>query len=395
MEPSPPPALIVGYVKLINSDLRMTVDEYGGRLLILHPNSSELNELWSISSYSKNGRLVKTPMEEEEELKKKEMDERIVRRSKEYIIYDPTLEGIGNAVVRKVLGPKFVCRVMKILLYDVGDQFMEHVDAPHLNMTHKLILISDIEYEGGELIVGGINTSDYLTKESNNPDSNQMNFIIFKDNCPHRINPVTSGQRIVYLFNIYNMMQPSAKEIADASPQDLVTNVSITKSFNETDDMILWVKESFPSTMKNIAIHGDTQKIIHQLERLGIEDYKTVAYMMDRLMDGYPQRRQMVGNEMVMIQDKGVIIMHSEPPPCVSHDRSLKYFNDLDEVYVINKMLCLRDADYVTNSMCELYEYQEYGDEPGCYDTMTACYQRWVLINPMPSKNQWTIGYDE
>tara|TARA_E500000331_G_scaffold329620_1_gene350407 strand:+ start:4040 stop:4600 length:561 start_codon:yes stop_codon:yes gene_type:complete len=86
----------------------------------------------------------------------------------------------------------------QILRYGVGGNFNWHCDygiAPNKQVWRKLSLsvqLSDPkDYEGGELII-----VDYVNRQCEVPKAKGAS-IVFDSRCPHKAEPVTSGERLV------------------------------------------------------------------------------------------------------------------------------------------------------------------------------------------------------
>lgn len=84
----------------------------------------------------------------------------------------------------------------QMMRYDIGGNFDWHCDygiSPQADYWRKLSLTIQLsdpdEYEGGELII-----VDYFNQWQQMPKQ-KGTAVIFDSRCPHKVNPVTKGQR--------------------------------------------------------------------------------------------------------------------------------------------------------------------------------------------------------
>jgi len=93
---------------------------------------------------------------------------------------------------------KLELRPYKLVIYQEGGHFSEHRDSVRgENHIGTLVYILNSEFAGGELVVRRNDTEMWISEPGE--------WIAMYGDCPHRVNPVTSGTRVSLIFDIYNM----------------------------------------------------------------------------------------------------------------------------------------------------------------------------------------------
>ena len=96
-------------------------------------------------------------------------------------------------------------RPYKLVIYQEGGFFSEHRDSVRgENHIGTLVYILNSEFTGGELVV----RQNEVEKRIAEPHE----WIAMYGDCPHRIEPVTSGTRVSLIFDLYNVGPICARE---------------------------------------------------------------------------------------------------------------------------------------------------------------------------------------
>ncbi|KAJ8676294.1 hypothetical protein QAD02_012081 [Eretmocerus hayati] len=122
-----------------------------------------------------------------------------VRESQEYKFIDEKVDfnitSLGQNIVTRKLGPNYYCKPYKFIIYQEGSFFEEHVDTVEKDLEYTLSLILLTNFKGGEFKFGKDITinghKDYIT------------YVLFRIQCPHSVEKVTEGIRIVLTFKVY------------------------------------------------------------------------------------------------------------------------------------------------------------------------------------------------
>lgn len=113
----------------------------------------------------------------------------------------------------------------KLLIYDAGSFFVEHRDTEKIpGMFATLVVALPSTSSGGELIVR--HRGHEVSLDLGCSDSAAVSFAAFYADCVHEVRPVTSGFRVVLIFNLARTggRQPSAPP-AYESEQSAITAV--------------------------------------------------------------------------------------------------------------------------------------------------------------------------
>jgi len=107
----------------------------------------------------------------------------------------------------------------KLLVYDQGSFFVRHRDTEKLpGMFATLILVLPSVSAGGELVVRHKDREARLSLRCEDPS--EVAFAAFYADCVHEVLPVTSGYRLVLVYNLVRHGPGPVPEPADHAPQE-------------------------------------------------------------------------------------------------------------------------------------------------------------------------------
>eukprot|EP01133_Synstelium_polycarpum_P013627 gene13627-16043_t len=110
--------------------------------------------------------------------------------------------GIPPKVLNMLASPGAVIepKLYKIHIYEQGGHFNTHIDTPHAsNHIGTLVLAMGSDYQGGEFIIECGDETKTVKLDINGPNQ----WIMFYNDCRHRVAHVTSGVRVVMQFDLY------------------------------------------------------------------------------------------------------------------------------------------------------------------------------------------------
>ncbi len=140
-----------------------------------------------------------------------------------------TLEAIVGQVTEGLgIGQEISAELYKLLIYDEGGFFLNHRDTEKVNgMFATLVIVLPSLHGGGELIVSHRNRQVQLDLNCSSPS--EVAFAAFYADCEHEVKPVTSGFRLVL---IYNLLFPGAT-LPPEPPDDSKEERNITTLLQE------------------------------------------------------------------------------------------------------------------------------------------------------------------
>ncbi len=140
-----------------------------------------------------------------------------------------TLEAIVGQVTEGLgIGQEISAELYKLLIYDEGGFFLNHRDTEKVNgMFATLVIVLPSLHGGGELIVSHRNRQVQLDLNCSSPS--EVAFAAFYADCKHEVKPVTSGFRLVL---IYNLLFPGAT-LPPEPPDDSKEERNITTLLQE------------------------------------------------------------------------------------------------------------------------------------------------------------------
>eukprot|EP01133_Synstelium_polycarpum_P013628 gene13628-16044_t len=162
-------------------------------------------------------------------------------------------------------GSMIIPELYKIHIYEQGGHFDTHTDTPHSsNHIGKLFMTMGSDYQGGEFIVQCGDETKTVKLDINGPNQ----WIMFYNDCRHRVANVTSGVRVVMQFDLYQEVSSDigykwlnvggsedqyedydAKDTDDESSEVMETMVNSQK---ETQRLLCKME----STMKRVEGHN-------------------------------------------------------------------------------------------------------------------------------------------
>jgi hypothetical protein len=320
--------------------------------------------------------------------------------------YDKVIDDMGTWIVGENLrSQNNHCSVESIICHEAVEGAEEKVKSllstpqltappsPSTQLHHyKLILTPFLEYEGGDLIIGNINTAcikDTAVATVGGESYHhrmRMRFVIFKIDTPFCIKAVTKGAKMMYVYNV----------VCEENSNNFIPDwfsIKLLASYKERDPAILWCKSNF--TGPNILIMGGLlNENLMNLRSLGIKDYKTVAYI--------PAHFSIVKDLEYIPYDEDDVVF-DEPPPkmCNLLDRNLDFFNYQPHAYRVSKKLLVGPGS--EENEVELYKNHFPGpinhETNLCYydeaeESESVTYTRYLLVNPCYTKNIWCVRAD-
>ncbi|KAJ8667151.1 hypothetical protein QAD02_008813 [Eretmocerus hayati] len=122
-----------------------------------------------------------------------------VRESSEYVFdhekVDFQIAALGQSIVDHELGSKYFCKPYKFIVYEKNSFFEEHVDAGEEGLEYTLSLILPTKFKGGDFKFG----KDITIRGH----KDFIKYVLFRIECPHNVEKVTAGFRIVLTFKVY------------------------------------------------------------------------------------------------------------------------------------------------------------------------------------------------
>lgn len=111
---------------------------------------------------------------------------------------DRQLIAIGTNIVFNTLGANYYAMPYKMNVYGSGDFFEIHTDTPSEDLEYTLIVYARSTYTRGDLC--------FVDQKFNFPaqlpeDPQDLSFILFPIDCPHKVEVVASGITICYIFS--------------------------------------------------------------------------------------------------------------------------------------------------------------------------------------------------
>ncbi|KAJ8667157.1 hypothetical protein QAD02_008819 [Eretmocerus hayati] len=138
-----------------------------------------------------------------------------VRESLEYQFdhdrVDFQITALGQNIVNNELGSKYYCKPYKFIVYEKNSFFKEHVDAGEEDLEYTLSLILPTEFKGGDFKFG----KDITIRGH----KDFIKYVLFRIECPHNVEKVTAGFRIVLTFKVY-----AARYTIVNSPNESIRN---------------------------------------------------------------------------------------------------------------------------------------------------------------------------
>jgi len=132
--------------------------------------------------------------------------------------------------------PAYRTKLYKMHLYPMAGKFDTHVDTPHGEQhIGSAIFILDVPFKGGELVI----EHGAETASVNTPGT----LAAWYNDCPHRVEPVTEGCRIVLQFDVM-------------STAELVETTKTTKNKDEASD-----ESEEPSSESNSNADSDATEL--------------------------------------------------------------------------------------------------------------------------------------
>ncbi|KAJ8667150.1 hypothetical protein QAD02_008812 [Eretmocerus hayati] len=266
-----------------------------------------------------------------------------VRESLEYQFVDEKVDfnitTLGQIIVTQNLGPNYYCKPYKFIVYEKNSFFEEHVDTAEKDLEYTLSLILPTDFKGGEFKFGKDITIDGHEK--------LLKYVLFRIQCPHSVEKVTEGFRIVLTFKVY-------------TTQYKIVNFS-NKTFLNSD----WIPPA-QIKMKNVLVSCPNIKhITDSLNKWGVQ-YKVVCAGSEDSDEVYS------------------LLSHDEYSDCDPGDEK-----DFDELidhkgrYQVSKSISLgstRSKIHYRKPSADRWT----GNEP-CSSDYEIEYSKFLLINPDPN----------
>lgn len=126
-----------------------------------------------------------------------------------------TCSAVGLGVLEPV-----TAELYKMLVYDAGGFFVSHRDTEKASgMFATLVIVLPSTFSGGELCVR--HREREICLDLTPGDTSELAFAAFYADCLHEVRPVTSGCRLVL---IYNLMRPAGSELPQPPAYDAETD---------------------------------------------------------------------------------------------------------------------------------------------------------------------------
>ena len=89
----------------------------------------------------------------------------------------------------------------KLLVYDAGGFFLDHRDTEKTpGMFATLVIVLPSAHRGGELVVRHLGRE--VTLDLHPEDPSEIGFAAFYADCVHEVRPVTTGYRVILVYNL-------------------------------------------------------------------------------------------------------------------------------------------------------------------------------------------------
>lgn len=176
-----------------------------------------------------------------------------------------------------------ICRFYKMLIYEPGDFFIEHVDSQYTTDQFGTLSINvPFAHQGGLLTIAGtkIDFSSPLLAPSNTTTASSsittLNYAAWLNNVVHKVDPVTSGYRIVLVYLLYRNLTVSHTDLATDTTEyfsklmwDLVLTDWKKQSYDNPGGLAILLKHQYSiSSLYNTTADGVWQPLLRGKDAL-------------------------------------------------------------------------------------------------------------------------------
>lgn len=145
----------------------------------------------------------------------------------------------------------------KLLIYEKGDFFLSHKDSEkEAGMFGTLIIGLPTTYTGGELLVRFDGAEEVI--DFSKPSANyKMPFAAFFADCEHELKPVTSGYRVVLVYNLLQgsgLQKPGLSYISDKVDEMAALLQSLSESIDDRPKAVLLEHQYTPANFSILSL---------------------------------------------------------------------------------------------------------------------------------------------
>jgi 2OG-Fe(II) oxygenase superfamily len=224
------------------------INENTCRNISVHPDiikdSSFGNILQKSNEYNTNVRVSREISADHLFIDETDSGERIVHIDKTDLLF------YLNEQIKNIIGRKVTTAPYKLIAYQKGSFFKEHVDSlksPN-NIGTLLIGLYD-NYEGGNLVIW-----QHYKKESIKICKN--NCIFMYGSCPHEIEKITEGTRVVLAFDVF-VNEESDGEESDGEESDPIHTILSDIKKNSGNKTYVAIPLEFKYSIGRMAAYND------------------------------------------------------------------------------------------------------------------------------------------
>ena len=189
----------------------------------------------------------------------------------------------AKACVKMLLGGRsFELKLHKILYYEKGGHFDEHVDAQHVeNHLATCLVFVRSKYEGGELVVKHNGKEVVADLEDTKKEGGCSVAVAFFNSSRHQVKPVTEGTRAVFQFDVVVTAEnPKPETIVKGASESVSETNSDTSNFpsvDEDDESLSFQEDA------GYEYYDSNEKAIQKLVELINEEKNAIAFPLKHL----------------------------------------------------------------------------------------------------------------